>query len=40
MIDKITTVHRDNVGTLVGRLAPESLVDVERAMMAFLGLAR
>lgn len=40
MIDKITTVRRENVGTRVGRLRPESLVEVERAMMAFLGLAR
>lgn len=40
MIDKITTVRRGNVGTRVGRLAPESLVEVERALLAFLGLAR
>ncbi|SOC51075.1 type II toxin-antitoxin system PemK/MazF family toxin [Ornithinimicrobium cerasi] len=40
MIDKITTVRRENVGTRVGRLTPESLVEVERALMAFLGLAR
>lgn len=40
MIDKITPVRRQHVGTHVGRLAPESLVEVERALMAFLGLAR
>ncbi|WP_131104677.1 type II toxin-antitoxin system PemK/MazF family toxin [Ornithinimicrobium sufpigmenti] len=40
MIDKITTVRRENVGSRVGRLAPENLVEVERALMAFLGLAR
>lgn len=40
MIDKLTTVRRDNVGSRVGRLAPESIVEVERALMAFLGLAR
>jgi mRNA interferase MazF len=40
MIDKVTTVRRENVGTRVGRLLPESLVEVERALMAFLGLAR
>lgn len=39
MIDKITTVRRDHVRTRVGRLAPESVVEVERALMAFLGLA-
>ncbi|WP_286958707.1 MULTISPECIES: type II toxin-antitoxin system PemK/MazF family toxin [Arsenicicoccus] len=40
MIDKITTVRRENVGTRVGRLTPEGLVEVKRALMAFLGLAR
>lgn len=40
MIDKITTVRRDNVGSRVGRLTAENLVEVERALMAFLGLAR
>lgn len=40
MIDKITTVRRSNVHTRVGRLTAEQLVEVERAMMAFLGLAR
>ncbi|MGB7448547.1 MAG: type II toxin-antitoxin system PemK/MazF family toxin [Ornithinimicrobium sp.] len=40
MIDKVTTVRRDNMGAQVGRLAAENLVEVERALMAFLGLAR
>ena len=40
MIDKLTTVRRSNVGTRVGRLTAEQLVEVERAMMVFLGLAR
>lgn len=40
MIDKITTVRRQNVRALVGELAPENLIEVERALMAFLGLAR
>ena len=40
MIDKLTTVRRSNVHTRVGRLTAEQLVEVERAMMAFLGLAR
>lgn len=40
MIDKVTTVRREHVGTRVGRLAPEGLVEVERSLMAFLGLAR
>lgn len=40
MIDKITTVRRTNVQTRVGRLTSERLVEVERALMTFLGLAR
>jgi len=40
MIDKLTTVRRSNVHARVGRLTAEQVVEVERAMMAFLGLAR
>lgn len=40
MIDKVSTVRRGNVASRVGRLSPENLVEVERALMAFLGLAR
>lgn len=39
MIDKLTTVRRDNVNSRVGRATPEKIVEVERALMAFLGLA-
>jgi mRNA interferase MazF len=39
MIDKLTTVKRSNVQTRVGRLTAEQVVEVERAMMVFLGLA-
>ncbi|BBX25664.1 type II toxin-antitoxin system PemK/MazF family toxin [Mycolicibacterium alvei] len=40
MIDKLTTVRRSNVHARVGRLTAEQLVEIERAMMAYLGLAR
>lgn len=40
MVDKLTTVRRSNVDVRVGRLTAQQLVEVERAMMAFLGLAR
>ncbi len=40
MIDKLTTVIKSNVHARVGRLTAEQVVEVERAMMAFLGLAR
>ena len=40
MIDKVTTVRKSNIHARVGRLTAELVVEVERAMMAFLGLAR
>jgi mRNA interferase MazF len=40
MIDKLTTVRRSNVHARVGRLTAAQLVEIERAIMAFLGLAR
>lgn len=39
MIDKITTVRRSNVQERIGRLTSQQLVDVERALLALLGLA-
>lgn len=40
MIDKLTTVRRSNVHSRVGRLTAKQVVEIERAMIAFLGLAR
>lgn len=40
MVDKLTTVRRANVQARVGRLSTDQLAEVERALMAFLGLAR
>ncbi|TQK18657.1 mRNA interferase MazF [Microbacterium sp. SLBN-154] len=40
MVDKPTTVRRASVVTRVGRVTSEQLADVERSVMAFLGLAR
>jgi mRNA interferase MazF len=39
MIDKLTSVRRSSVQERVGRLTATQLVGVERAMLAFLGLA-
>ncbi|MGO4584542.1 type II toxin-antitoxin system PemK/MazF family toxin [Arthrobacter sp. 2RAF6] len=39
MIDKITTVRRSNVQSRVGRLTAGQLVEVERALLVFLGIA-
>ncbi|PWJ27310.1 mRNA interferase MazF [Branchiibius hedensis] len=40
MVDKVTTVRRTNVHHRLGRLSTENLVEVERALLVFLGLAR
>lgn len=39
MIDKLTTVRRSNVQTRVGRLTATQLLEVERALLVFLGIA-
>ncbi|MGM7778542.1 type II toxin-antitoxin system PemK/MazF family toxin [Arthrobacter sp. KNU-44] len=39
MIDKVTTVRRSNVQSRVGRLTAAQLVEVERALLVFLGIA-
>jgi mRNA interferase MazF len=40
MVDKITTVPRSRMRDLVGELDTGNLIEVERAMLVFLGLAR
>ena len=39
MVDKLTTVRKQRVGTYVGRLADEDVVRLNRAILVFLGLA-
>ncbi|WP_166984147.1 type II toxin-antitoxin system PemK/MazF family toxin [Paramicrobacterium fandaimingii] len=39
MIDKITTVRRTNVARRIGRLSAAELVEFERLLAVFLGLA-
>ena len=39
MIDKITTVHRRRLGSLLGVLDDADLVRVNRAVVVFLGIA-
>ena len=38
MIDKTQTVPRDKVGSSIGRLHPDTLVEVDRALATFLGI--
>jgi mRNA-degrading endonuclease toxin of MazEF toxin-antitoxin module len=39
MVDKITTIRRSNVDQRTGRVSASTLVEIERAMLAVLGLA-
>lgn len=39
MVDKITTVPKAKIGTLVGRLADEDIVRLNRTILVFLGIA-
>jgi mRNA interferase MazF len=39
MIDKMTAVRRSNLGTRTGRVPTALLVDIERSIIVFLGLA-
>jgi mRNA interferase MazF len=39
MIDKLTTVPKEKLGSRIGRLDDEDMVRLNRAMLVFLGLA-
>lgn len=39
MVDKLTTVRRINVHDRLGRLSAAQLIEVERSLLVFLGLA-
>lgn len=39
MVDKLTTVPKSRMGTLIGRLADEDVVRLNQAVLVFLGLA-
>jgi mRNA interferase MazF len=39
MVDKITTVRRERLGSQIGRLGPEDTVRLNRAILVFLGIA-
>ncbi len=40
MVDKAMTVKRDKVGQAIGRIAADALVEVERCLAVFLGIAK
>jgi mRNA interferase MazF len=39
MVDKITTVPRKKIGARIGRLADSEILQLDRAVLLFLGLA-
>ncbi|HZD23825.1 MAG TPA: type II toxin-antitoxin system PemK/MazF family toxin, partial [Acidimicrobiia bacterium] len=39
MVDKLTTVRRTNTREVVGQIDHERLVEIERRLMVFIGLA-
>lgn len=40
MVDKLTTVRRSNVQARIGRLSSQQMVELERLLVTFLGMAR
>jgi mRNA interferase MazF len=40
MVDKAVTVKRDKIGPVFGRIDAETLVEVERCLAVFLGIAK
>jgi len=39
MVDKVTTVPKVRLGARIGRLDDENIVQLNRALLVFLGLA-
>ena len=39
MVDKLTTVSKERLGSRIGRLADEDMVRLNRATLVFLGMA-
>jgi mRNA interferase MazF len=40
MVDKIMTVKRDKLGPSFGRIDQDALIEIERSMAVFLGIAK
>ena len=40
MVDKAVTVRRERVGRIIGQVSPDELLQVERCLAVFLGIAR
>jgi mRNA interferase MazF len=40
MVDKAVTIRRDKVGQIIGRIDANGMVEVERCLAVFLGIAK
>ena len=40
MVDKAMTVKRDKLGQSIGRIEADAMVDIERSLAVFLGIAK
>jgi mRNA interferase MazF len=40
MVDKVMTVKRDKIGQAIGRIDPDGMVETERSLAVFLGIAK
>jgi mRNA interferase MazF len=40
MVDKAMTVKLDKVGPAIGRIDPEAMLEIERCLAVFLGIAK
>jgi len=40
MVDKATTVRRDKLGSVFGRIDTATMVEIERRVAVFLGIAK
>lgn len=40
MVDKVMTIKRDKIGTTIGHIDAETLIEIERCLAVFLGIAK
>lgn len=40
MIDKAMTIRREKIGSVFGRIDPKTLVEIDRCLAVFLGIAK
>ena len=40
MVDKVMTVKRDKIGKVFGRINADTMVEIERCLAVFLGIAK